>query len=416
MDDYLLDKTGMYKQEDAQQIHISIEMQQFINQHMDAGTNKLLLKAKQFIGFDVHFAIQQIIARNSLKHKLQQWANNPNIIYPSRISTEQCSSELTATYKQQLIKGKVLCDLTGGLGVDSYFFSLKAEKVIYVERFIEYCKAAQHNFIVLGAHNIEIVNGDSRNIVSKIIADTYYIDPARRSGCNKRVYALSDCEPNILELKDNLLSLGKRVIIKTSPMIDINHSLCSLPETQELHIVAVKNECKELLFVLEKNTLNIDVSELKVNTINIIDKEKSQVYNFDYLKEKDINIPFAQTIDTYLYEPNAAILKSGAFKLLSKDYQVHKLHKHSHLYTSSNLVSDFPGRIFKVKEVTIFSSKYLKLLKNTIPKANITTRNFTLSVAELRRKSGIKEGGEVYLFATTMLNDKKVIIHCEKIQ
>lgn len=388
---------------------LSTEIKELIFRHLNADINQLLLTSHRYPGIDMHFVADQIAARQQIKGKLPHWYENPDLIFPSRISTEQCSSEATALYKQSLLRGEKLCDLTGGLGIDSYYFSQKAKEVIYIERFPDYCSAATANFQTLHAKNIRIINADCREIISTLSADTFYIDPARRSGQNKRVFALSECEPDILQLKPILLAHSRRVIVKISPMADISETLRLLPETAEIHILAVKNECKELLFILEPNP-----GSPVLHAVNLTLQGQAEHFSFTEKEEKEAGLRLASSLRKFLFEPNAAVMKSGAFKLIANRFQLEKLHPHSHLYTSDSPCPEFPGRRFRVNRTFAFSGKLLKQLKNQFPKANLTTRNFLLSVEELRKRSKIKEGGETYLFATTIGNNQPVIIDCQK--
>ena len=226
-------------------------MKSFIRSHMPEEAEKLLLAASRYPEIDVPFAVEQLLARRQVREKLPSWHANEDVVYPSRLAAEQCSSEATARYKQALARGGSCCDLTGGLGVDAFYFAQRVAEVTYVERFAAYCEAAAHNFAVLGAGNIRVVQGDARELAGKVEADTFYIDPARRREGNRRVFALTDCEPDVLQLKAALLGKAKRVVVKISPMADIGETLRLLPETREVHVLAVRNECKELLFVLE---------------------------------------------------------------------------------------------------------------------------------------------------------------------
>ena len=381
-------------------------VKEFIKSHLSDDTDKLLLNAQRYPEIKMSFAVDQIIARRQIRDKLPSWYLNDHLIYPSRLSTEQCSSEITAIYKQHLIVGNKICDLTGGLGIDSFYFSQKAKEVIYVERFPDYCNAAISNFKILGATNIRIINEDARCLVETIQADTFYIDPARRADGNKRVFALADCEPDIVQLKPLLLENGQRLIIK--------ETLRLLPETIQIHILSVKNECKELLFVLEGN-FSKKQSEVQIFAINHETNGNIQQFIFHPNEEKEAEPRTSGQIKKYLYEPNASLLKSGAFKLVAERFGLSKLHRHSHLYTSDQECNDFPGRKFVTDEVYEFSGKQLKQLSKAIPQANITTRNFNLSVAELRKRTGIKEGGTIYLMATTLEENRQVLIACRKI-
>ena len=393
-------------------IHTDKETLDFINKNLDSDVNKLLLNASKYPSLDIPFIVNQIISRKAIKTKLPSWSQCPEIIIPSKISTEQCSSENTAMYKAGLIKGGNLCDLTGGMGIDSYYFSLKTDKVTYIERFEDYCDAAKHNFKNLNADNIEVVNSDSREYIDKLSnIDVFYIDPARRSDSNKRIFAINECEPDVLSIKDILLDKAKTIIIKVSPMADIHFSLSLLPEATEVHCVSVKNECKELIFILDRNKSSNDI---KVFCVNFDSNNDKSVFIYNLNEERDFNPQYTNKVLTYLYEPNSSIMKAGAFKSVCKEFNVLKLGVNTHLYTSDTLITDFPGRIFKVESVTDFTSSNLKLLKKEFAKANITTRNFFLSVDEIRKKTGIKEGGSDYLFFTTISKDQRIVIKSHK--
>lgn len=397
-------------------MELSPKLKEFIRIHAHEDTDKLLLSSKRYPDIDIPFAVDQILARRQVRDKLPAWFAHEEIIYPSRLSTEQCSSELTGYYKQTLLKGNTCCDLTGGLGVDSYFLASKAEQLTYIERFPLYCEAARHNFKVLEASNINVICADIREIADTLQADTFYIDPARRADCNKRVFALTDCEPDIIQLKPILLDRSQRLIVKISPMADLEETLRLLPETHEIHVVATKNECKEILFILEGNTPRPDFHSVLIHAVNLHEHSADQQpFCFTLAEEKESPLQTATTIGNYLYEPHAAILKSGAFKLTAIRHSIEKLHRHSHLYTSSLPHPEFPGRQFIVEEVIPFTGKSLKQIEKKIPQANITTRNFPLSVAEIRKRSHIKEGGNIYLFATTLSDEQKVIIKTQKI-
>lgn len=385
---------------------------QFILDNQHADTNKLLLSASKYPELDIPFLVNQILARRQIREKLPEWYRQEALILPSRIAAEQCSSEQTAQYKQRLVKGSVLCDLTGGLGVDSYYLAARTEKSIYIERFAEYCEAARNNFRLLGRTHIEVRHGDSRDILPELgQIDCFYIDPARRSDVNKRLFALEDCEPNIIEMRKDLLARAQRLIIKISPMADLRLTLQLLPETTEVHILSVKNECKELLFVLDAQPTGHPVS---IYCINYTTTGEMEEFIFT-LEEEDRVLPaFANTVEKYLYEPNASVLKGGAFKSIATQLNLQKLQTNSHLYTSDTLCPNFPGRVFTVDEVIDFASRVVKKINSQIPKANITVRNFPLTVDQLRKKTGIREGGELYIFATTIGKDQKILIRCSK--
>lgn len=381
------------------------------NKHEDI--SKLLLGAKRYPGLNVPFLVEQIASRRQIQGKLPSWAANDSLLFPSKISSEQCSSELTASYKQQLVSASdVLCDLTGGLGIDSYYFSRKVRSVVYVERFPLYCEVARHNFHMLKADDIQVVSADSRVYVEQLSpVDVFYLDPARRGEGNKRVFALSDCEPDLTQLLPRLLLKAKRVIVKISPMADIRQTMALLPGVLSVHVLSVKNECKELLFVIGREP----VESPEIHCVNYKAADSSpQFFSFKMGDERDAAANYSSTVKKYLYEPNASILKAGAFKSVSLRYAMAKMHPNSHLYTSDVFVENFPGRIFEVEEVMPFSSKLAKTLVQSIPRANITVRNFPLSVEELRKKSKVKDGGDIYLFATVISANDKVLLRCRK--
>lgn len=386
----------------------------FIKEHEMCDVTRLLLKARTFSGVDVPFAAEQILARRQIKDKLPSWYQQEALIFPSRISAEQCSSECTARYKQNLIpENVILCDLTGGLGVDSFYFSSKAKEVLYLERYPAYCEVARNNFGVLHAGNIRVIETDSTAYIKRMSpVDVFFVDPARRGEGNKRVFALIDCEPDLLFLKPFLFEKASKIIAKISPMADIRHTLSLLPETTEVHVLSVKNECKELLFVMEGDSVQSDPDIYCVN----FKTDEVQSFRFTFFKEQQAKACMANDVGMYLYEPNASILKAGAFKSIAADgMNLKKLHVNSHLYTSNDKIPGFPGRQFVVDEVMKFNGQLCKSLNRTLPEANITVRNFPLAADQLRKRMKIKDGGDVYLFATTIAQEEKVLLKCRKI-
>lgn len=385
------------------------ETYRFAKEHQDSDTDKLLLKSQSYPEVDMRRAVIQILSRRAVKEKLPEWYSNDEIRYPSKLSTEQCSSEVTAKYKASLITGTTLSDLTGGLGVDSWAFSMKAKHIKYYERYEEYCYAAEHNFKALGCENITIHNCDFRNIIDTINADTIYIDPARRGENSQRLFSLQEYEPNIIELKDILLNVSSLLIIKVSPMADITAICREIPGIFEIHIVSVKNECKELLLLAHKDITD----DLKIVTINF-DGNRQQRVEFMRSTEEELTTDYAKGLGKYLYEPNSSIMKSGYFKSISHIFGIKPIGRNSNLFTSENRVENFPGRVFRIIRVIDFSSKWLKNAKKEFSKANIAVRNFPLTVAEIRKATKIGDGGDIYLFATTINPEKRVIIECCK--
>ncbi len=385
---------------------------QFIKEHAADDLARLLLSAAKYPGMDIPFLVDQIATRRQIREKLPSWYENERLVFPSKIAAEQCSSEQTAAYKQELVgEDWTVCDLTGGLGIDSYFLSRKVKHLTYIERFPAYCEAAEYNFSVLGADNITVVNGDITQFVEALpVVDAFYIDPARRGESNKRVFALQDCEPDLPGLLPKLLKRSPRVIAKLSPMADIQMTLELLPGTTSVHVLSVKNECKELLFVTERG------AEGRQPSIRCINFGTNGVQSFLFTMEEERNagLILAERVGAYLYEPNVSVLKAGAFKQIAVRMGVKKLQVSSHLYTSDQLVSGFPGRRFRVDEVLPFTGKLCKGLSKTLPQANITVRNFPLSVEELRKRTKIADGGPVFLFATTLSDGEKVLVRCSK--
>lgn len=386
---------------------------QFIKEHAADDPARLLLSAARYPGMDVPFLAEQIAARRQIREKLPSWYKNEALIFPAKIAAEQCSSEQTAGYKQRLVEPEVcMYDLTGGLGIDSYFFSRKVDRLVYIERFPGYCDAARHNFSVLGTENITVIQADATLYLDRITeADGFYLDPARRGESNKRVFALQDCEPDLPCLLPALLQKAPKVIAKLSPMADLRMTLDLLPGTTSVHLLSVKNECKEVVVVVERKT---EEKGIPVHCINWGADGSESSFVFEWEKEAVTPVVWAERVETFLYEPNASVLKAGAFRQVGAQMGVKKLHPSSHLYTSSERVKDFPGRIFRVEEIFPFTGKLCKGIAKSIPQANITARNFPLTVDELRKRTKIRDGGTLYLFATTLLDGSKVLIRCSK--
>jgi len=388
------------------------ETKEFISKHLDENIHQLALQSARFPLVDMSMAIRQINGKQKIKSKVPLFYNNDEVLYPIQLSLEQSSSESTAKYKSNLCEGKSLVDLTGGFGVDCCFMSERFEGATYVERQAELCALANHNYRVLNRNNIEVVHAETEQYLEEMNpVDWIFIDPARRNSSGKKVVFLSDCEPDVSALSLLLLQKAKRVMIKLSPMMDITAAVKELPNTFEIHIISIENECKEVLLLLDQEVH----SNPKITTVNLGKNAKKDLFEFFQNEESVAQIGFASGSETYLYEPNASVMKSGAFKLISSKFELHKLHINTHLYTSVKLTLDFPGRVFRVENQSGNSKKELKELADKTPKANISVRNYPLSVDDLRKKLRIKEGGETYLFACTLANEQKVIIECKKL-
>lgn len=385
------------------------ETKAFIVQHLNDDTDRLLLSAHRYPGVDMPFVVDQILARRQLKNKLPEWAANDDLIMGGRVPAEQCSSEQTALYKQSLVKGASICDMTGGMGVDLFYMSRGLKKAIYTERQHHLCENARHNFSVLGADNIEIREGDGQTMPIPDV-DTICLDPARRANDGSRVYDLASCEPNVVEWQEELLSHCKRLVVKMSPMADVSRVLKLMPAISQIHIVGVKGECKEVLAVCDKE---IPANDVEIFCVDMLQSRNHEL-RYRVSEEENGRSAFAEQVGTYLYEPDVCILKAGAFKTLCSRFDILKLDVNSHLYTSDVLVPDFPGRVFLVDERLPFSSKSIKSLSKAFPKANITARNFPMTADELRKRSGIKDGGDIYLFATMLKDFGNILLKCRK--
>lgn len=381
---------------------------QFIKAHEKGNVLELALQASRYPDIDMPFAIDQIRGRQIAAHKIPSWYANDNIIYPKHISLEQCSSEETASYKASLSNSSTLLDLTGGLGIDFSFMAPHFDKAIYVEQNDELCKLARKNFETLGLANTTVINSHAESHLDTTEkVDTIYIDPARRSNSGSKTVLIEDCTPNLAELMPVISAKCHRLIIKLSPMLDVSQALKTLETITEVHIISCNNECKELLLIKGEQQERINC-----HCINI-QNNATEKYTFCKEEEDALIISYTSSVAQFLYEPNSSIMKAGAFKSIASDFEIQKLHSNSHLYTSDKQVENFPGRRFTVSEVIPFGK--IKRIAEKIPKANITVRNFPLSVDDIRKKTKIKDGGNIFIFATTLADESKVLIVCEKI-
>lgn len=431
--------------------------QDFIRQHQDEDVRQLAFLGSKYPEVDMPFALDQIRGRKMARVKLPRWASLEGIIYPPHISMEQCSSESTALYKAELaarllglpasssgIEMKAeneieFVDLTGGFGVDfSYIAARLGVKSMYVERQAHLCEAARENFERLGLKNAIVKNGDGIEVLHSFLPKkddaastddslgiTYdqplsllktklglkliFIDPARRDDAGNKVVSLKDCTPDVTVLQEEMLSKADYVIIKLSPMLDWHHAISELSHVREVHIISVNNECKELLLVLSARNMG---ENLRIYCIN-----DAQSFVCDELDMESSSVKIApSTLEEmqYLYEPNASLMKAGCFGVLSERYDARMLSKNSHLFVSQAPIAAFPGRSFRIIAVSSFNKKELKRHLSGITKANIATRNFPLSVAELRKRLKLKDGGETYIFATTLSDESHVLVITEK--
>ena len=476
---------------------INDNVKDFIKKHLNDDVNKLAL-SKFPEDIDKQFVIRQIQARQVLSKKIPSWAENDELIFPKKLSLEQCSSELTAKYKALLSstnphestrkisddscilvdeelstklhessrkissdscdlvdekeisadscdlvdEKRILVDLTGGMGVDTAFLSDNFDKTYYVEMQEELCEMARHNFKILNK-NIEVVNDNAEHFLTICDeVDCIYLDPARRDEYGRKMVSLHDCSPDVAELHDILLKKAKKVLVKVSPMLDIDVVKKELKNITGIHIVAVRNECKEILLEIQKlkisKTQNLSNSAAQKLKISATDLRENWNFSFTEDEEQNAEWTLADGVGKYLYEPGVACMKAGCFKLLSQRYNLDKLHRNSHLYTSDELVPDFPGRIFEVVCTLPFDKRTkknlfetqrhkdaktqngknfatLRLCDSATSKASIAVRNFPLSAEELKKNLGLQDGNDFYIFGTTMKGEKKVVVLTKKI-
>ena len=397
--------------------------QDFIRQHQDEDVRQLAFLGSKNPEVDMPFALDQIRGRKMARAKLPRWANIDGIIYPPHISMEQCSSESTALYKAELAARLLglsasssseeigFVDLTGGFGVDfSYIAARVGLKSMYVERQAHLCEAAKENFERLGLKNAIVKNGDGIEVLHSLKElKLIFTDPARRDDAGNKVVSLKDCTPDVTVLQEEMLLKADYVIIKLSPMLDWHRAISELNHVREVHIISVNNECKELLLVLSARNMG---ENLRIYCIN---DAQSFVCNELDMESSSVKIaPSTLEEMQYLYEPNASLMKAGCFGVLSERYDARMLSKNSHLFVSREPIAVFPGRSFRIIAVSSFNKKELKRHLSGITKANIATRNFPLSVAELRKRLKLKDGGETYIFATTLSDESHVLVITEK--
>lgn len=394
---------------------LSPDTLRFIQAHRFDDVRTLALQTGKYPSVDMAEAVRQIAGRQVAEKKLPSWGRTEGLLYPGHLPMEQCSSEQTALYKASLVKGDSFVDLTAGLGVDCAYMARHFVHADYVERQEVLCGLARHNFPLLGVGHIRVNHADGIDFLKRMQpVDCLFLDPARRDKHGGKTVAISDCEPDVCVLEPLLVEKGKTVLVKLSPMLDIASALRELKYVREIHVISLQNECKEMLLVLRKE---LDAAEggqeVRIHCDQLYMNAPSQHFCFTYRQEKEAHCMMAGQVGDFLYEPGAALLKASPFRLLAQAYGVRKLHANSHLYTSSEWVG-FPGRCFRVEGVSGFGKKELKLFLQGLDKANLTVRNFPSTVAELRKKLKLKEGGDVYLFATTLEDGEKVLVRCRK--
>ncbi|MDR0977034.1 MAG: class I SAM-dependent methyltransferase [Prevotellaceae bacterium] len=386
----------------------------FIRQHQDDDVRRLaLLKAPA--GVVMSEALTQIAGRQAARSKLPLWHDTEGILYPPHLNMEQCSSEETARYKTDMAQRlggahDTLVDLTGGFGVDCTFLAQAFRQATYVERDEALCRVAAHNFGLL-APQVAVRNEEAGHFLHGLrdgSVDLIFLDPARRSRHGSKVAALTDCEPNVTELLPLLRRKARWLLLKLSPMLDVATALQALPTAEEVHLVSVGGECKELLVLAGQTECEAD--DVPVCCVNL----PGQLFRFTRREEAQMPGVYAHALGTYLYEPNASVMKGGAFRRVAHIYKVEQLHPNSHLYTSEERVDGFPGRRFRITGSCGWGKQELKALLGDLKQANIATRNFPATVGDLRRRLKLGDGGDTYLFATTLADGRHVLIKTQK--
>lgn len=409
-------------------MEINTQTLSFIKEHCNDDVRKLALSVSKDAEIDMPFALDQIQGRQAARRKLPSWAAMDHVIYPPHISMEQCSSEFTAKYKVGIInrfinaKDSIFVDVTGGFGVDFSYLAQGFLSSVYIERQEHLCDIARHNMPLLGLHNATIVCGDGSDYLKSMeLAHplAVFIDPARRDINGKRTYAISDCAPDILGFIDELAQKAEVILIKLSPMLDwhatisdINKAVKGDSAVREVHIISTGNECKELLIVVSTRS----ASPLRIYCVN--DENDFSFYNEECDSTPAIaypeNLLSGKDDNLALYVPNASIMKAGCFNLISAHFGINQISKNSHLFVGTGEICNFPGRFFHIDAITSMNKKEMKIALQGIENANITTRNFPLSPEQLRKRLKIKDGGDIYIFATTSNKGEHILIITHK--
>ena len=384
-------------------------IQNFIQKNLNTDIVSVITQNQQFPTVLQKELAHQIEAKKKSEYKLPTWFNTPQIYYPKKLSIEQTSSEKTARYKASLVAGKAMLDMTGGFGVDTYFFSSRFEVVHHCEKNQELSALAQHNHAILNGDEAVFHAEDALAFLKNSTHnwDWIYLDPARRKDHVGKVFLFQDCEPNVIEILPLLFEKTENVLIKAAPLLDITKAKNDLAHLKEIHIVAVRNEVKEVLYVLQKGYQGI----VHYKTINLR-QTQNEIFDFNLTEETNAISQFGLP-ETYLYEPNRAILKSGAFKAIGNTFGLKKLHEHTHLYSTEELIT-FPGRRFSIRSQEPFKPKVLKK-KLSKTKANVIAKNFPWTVAQIRKRLEILDGGETYLFFIKTANEELTMLVCERI-
>jgi len=398
-------------------MNMNEETIKFVKEHREADVRTLALRTRRDSDIDLAWALDQIQGWQTSRRKLPTWAATDGIVYPPHLSMEQCSSEQTALYKCSIIERlpesgrELLVDLTGGFGVDFAFMAKCCKQAIYVERQEHLCETARHNFKLLGLGHARVLHTEAEDALHDLktnpSATLLYLDPARRDSNSSRTHAIADCSPNVLELLEPLFNAGHHVLIKLSPMLDWHKAVSDLgSRVAEVHIVSVAGECKELLILMGTD----HEGEAVIHCVN-------DGQSLTYMPQEDAVPPVLADgpETTYLYEPNASIMKAGCFGVLTHRYPVKAVAIDSHLFVSGDEVPDFPGRRFAVDAVTTMNKKELGRATRGITRANIAVRNFPLSAQQLRQRLHLQDGGDCFIFGTTTAADQRLLYICHKL-
>lgn len=394
----------------------------FIHEHRADDVRQLALQGCRDHEIDLREALIQIAGWQQARSKLPEWAAIEEVRYPPHLSMEQCSSQLTALYKKEILRRLhhakdeepgSLTDLTGGLGIDCSYLAPLFKEVAYIEQQELLCQLAAYNFPLLGITNCHFHHADSVGYLRQMDpVEWIYLDPARRNTQGGKVVAISDCEPDVQQLEPLLLQKARHVLVKLSPMLDLTHALHTLHHVEAAYVVAADGECKELLLLLGHQPAPSPQS-VPITCTHLHTNGPCEELTYCKADEQQASLLLTDQPESYLYEPHAALLKAGAFNFLTQRYPVRKLHPNSHLYTSTEALTEFPGRRFRITGWSSFGKKELKRLVDNLANANLTVRNFPLTAEALRKKLKLNDGGPVTLFATTLSNGKHVLIRTE---
>ena len=386
-------------------------VQQFIRDHLDADPQRLLLTAHRYPQLPMPYVASQLLALRKVRDKIPGWYN-PALHFPPQLSIEQASSERTAHFKAGLFSGQHMADLTGGLGVDTWAWATRFERVTYVEQNPALVESAIHNFNTLNVNNIACISMSAEEFLAHTSDqfDLLYLDPARRDAQQRKAFQLEHCQPDVVALRTALLSHAPQVLIKTAPLLDIKLAMRQLLTVSKVWVVSVDNECKEVLYLLGRRA--IPTEDIPITAVAL--GAPIQEFTFSWQEEQRTVAPFSPP-QQYLYEPDAALLKAGEFRSFAGQFGLSKLHPNTHLYTSERLLAAGPGRRFYVEQVCKYDRK---AVRSAVPegRANIATRNFPDAIDTVRRKLALADGGDIYLFAVTTREDKKELLVCRKVQ